>query len=64
MPIKNYKKSVSHNKIKKNNNKKTSATRGAQLVPIGIPTICPYNFEPNLIRYFPKRQKLSDMTAI
>ena len=23
------------------------ATRGAQLVPIGIPTICLYNFKPN-----------------
>ena len=30
-------------------NKNRSATRGAQLVPIGIPTICLYNLEPNLI---------------
>ena len=36
--------------------KKTkSATRGAQLVPIGIPTICLYNFELNLINILSKR---------
>ena len=28
-------------------NKNKSATRGAQLVSIGIPTICMYNLEPN-----------------
>ena len=36
-------------------NKSKSATRGAQLVPIGIPTICLYNFEPNLINILSKR---------
>ena len=36
-------------------NKNKSATKGAQLVPIGIPTICPYNFEPNLINILSKR---------
>ena len=30
-------------------NKNRSATRWAQQVPIEIPTISPYNFEPNLI---------------
>ena len=50
--------------------KNKSATRGAQLVPIGIPTICLFNFEPNLIVqiYCPKdneeRHKLSGLTTI
>ena len=30
-------------------NKNRSATRGAQLVSIGIPTICRYILDPNLI---------------
>ena len=34
---------------------KITATRGAQLVGIGIPTIFLYNYEPNLISILPKR---------
>ena len=36
-------------------NKNKSATRGAQLEPIGIPTICLYNFEQNHINILSKR---------
>ena len=33
-----------------------SVTRGTRLVPIGIPTICLYNFEPNRINILSKRK--------
>ena len=49
-------------------NKNKFATRGAQLVPIGISTICLYYFEPSLIKYCPKDNgeyhTFSDMTTI
>ena len=34
-----------------------------QVVPIGIPTLCLYYLEPNLIKYCPASQ-MSDMTTI
>ena len=49
-------------------NKNKSATRGAELVTIGIPPICLYNFKANRInilsKYNGERHKLSDMTLI
>ena len=39
---------IKHDSNKQSNTTK-SATRRAQLVPIGIPTICLYHFVPTLI---------------